>query len=346
MMTQEIIVVAELAAGLPVPLTLELIDFAKTLRGDPALPVRVFVLGEAIERAVALLAEIPDVVVTGLTGASLALYSAEVWKNVLAPRLAEIRPRFVCASHDATGADFAPGLAVRLGAGCITAVEGAKDMGREIIFRRSLLNGKIKAEVVSQTETTVITLLPGMYRNGGAGDAILRVESDSLSDDKLLAAKAKIIAIEEMSSASRHLGFLSTSEQDAELAAAEVVVAAGRGIGKGENLSLIRDLAALFSCSAVGASRTVCDAGWLPSRLQIGQTGKTVTPRLYIACGISGALQHLAGMRGSQFIVAVNSDPRAAIFQVADVCIVEDILLFLPLLINACKRQRHDRGVP
>jgi len=346
MMTQEITVVAELTAGLPVPLTLELIDFAKTLRMDPALPVRVFVLGEAIERAVALLAEIPDVVVTGLTGASLALYNAEVWKNVLAPRLAEIRPRFVCAPHDATGADFAPGLAVRLGAGCITAVEGAKGRGREIIFRRSLLNGKIKAEVVSQTETTVITLLPGMYRNGGADDALLRLESDSLSDDKLVAAKAKIIAIEEMSPASWHLGFLSTPEQDAELAAAEVVVAAGRGIGKGENLSLIHDLAALFSCSAVGASRTVCDAGWLPSRLQIGQTGKTVAPRLYIACGISGALQHLAGMRGSQFIVAVNSDPRAAIFQVADVCIVEDILLFLPLLINACKRQRHDKDVP
>ncbi|MHB8829487.1 MAG: electron transfer flavoprotein subunit alpha/FixB family protein [Syntrophales bacterium] len=346
MISQEITVVAELAAGLPAPPTLELIDFAKTLRIDPALPVRVFVLGETIERAVALLSEIPDVVVTGLAGASLAVYSAEVWKNVLAPRLAEIKPRFVCASHDATGADFAPGLAVRLGAGCITAIESAKGAGGETIFRRSLLNGKIKAEVASQAETTVITLLPGMYRSGSAGEAISRLEGDSLSDGRLLAAKAKIIAIEEMLPASRHLGFLSAPEQDADLAAAEVVVAVGRGIGKEENLSLIHDLAALFSSSAVGASRPVCDAGWLPPRLQIGQTGKTVTPRLYIACGISGALQHLMGMRGSQFIVAVNSDPRAAIFQVADVCIVEDILLFIPLLINACKRQKHDKDAP
>lgn len=346
MISQEITVVAELAAGLPAPPTLELIDFAKTLRIDPALPVRVFVLGEAIESAVAMLSEIPDVVVAGFAGASLAVYSAEAWKNVLAPRLAEINPRFVCIAHDATGSDFAPGLAVRLGAGCITAIESARIAGMDVIFRRSLLNGKITAEVVSQAETTVITLLPGMYRSGSAGASMQKPDGCSLSEERLLAAQAKITPVPEMLLASRPLGLLPAPEQDADLALAEVVVAAGRGIGKEENLSLLRDLAALFSRSAVGASRPVCDAGWLPPRLQIGQTGKTVTPRLYIACGISGALQHLMGMRGSQFIVAVNSDPRAVIFQAADVCIVEDLLLFIPLLINACKRQKHDKDVP
>ena len=344
MKTQEIVVVAELAAGLPAPVTIELIAFAKALRSDQTAPVRVFVLGEGIARAVALLSAIPDVAVVGFSGASLAAYSAEAWKGVLAPLLAEIKPRFVCIAHNANGADFAPGLAVRLGAGCITAGESARVEGEDVIFRRSLLNGKITAEVISRAETTVITLLPGAFRCRGAGEATQKPEG-VLSEERLLAVQAKIIPVPEMALASRPLGLLSAPEQDADLAAAEVVVSAGRGIGKEENLSLVRDLASLFSRSAVGGSRTVCDAGWLSTRLQIGQTGRTVTPRLYIACGISGALQHLAGMRGSQFIVAVNSDPRAAIFQAADVCIVEDLLLFLPLLINACKRQKRNKDI-
>ncbi|MEK6653864.1 MAG: electron transfer flavoprotein subunit alpha/FixB family protein, partial [Thermodesulfobacteriota bacterium] len=125
------------------------------------------------------------------------------------------------------------------------------------------------------------------------------------------------------------------------LAAAEVIVSAGRGIGGEENIELLRRLASLFSRAAIGASRSVCDAGWLSCRYQIGQTGKTVSPRLYIACGISGALQHLAGMRGSQCIVAVNRDPQAAIFRVADVAVVEELVSFLPLLIAACRKHRE-----
>lgn len=338
MISQEIAVVAELAAGFPAPVTMELIEFAKTFRSDQAAPVRVFVLGAGIERAVALLSEIPDVAVTGFAGEVLAVYSAEAWKCVLAPRLAEIKPRFVFITHDAAGADFAPGLAVRLGAGCLTAIESARSDGLEVIFRRSLLNGKITAEVASRAETTVVTLLPGAYRVGGSVRINQGKQGGEMSEERLLAAQAKIIPVGEMALVSRPLGLLSAPEQDADLAAAEVVVSAGRGIGKEENLSLVRDLAALFSRSAVGGSRTVCDAGWLPTRLQIGQTGKTVTPRLYIACGISGALQHLMGMRDSQFIVAVNSDPRASIFQIADVAVVEDILVFLPLLSEACKK--------
>jgi len=342
-MSMEIVVVAELAAGLPAPVTIELIAFAKALRGDQTAPVCVFVLGARIERAVALLSEIPDVAVTGLAGEALAVYSAEAWKRVLAPRLADIKPRFVCIPHDATGADFAPGLAALLGAGCLTAIESARSDGLEVIFRRSLLNGKIQAEVASRAETTVITLLPGAYRVGGSVRINPGKQGGEMSEKRLLAAQAKIIPVPEMALVSRPLGLLSAPENDADLAAAEVVVAAGRGIKKEENLSLVRDLAALFSRSAVGGSRTVCDAGWLPTRLQIGQTGRTVTPRLYIACGISGALQHLMGMRGSQFIVAINSDPRASIFQIADVAVVEDLLVFMPLLSDACEKLKKGR---
>ncbi len=337
-MAQEIVVVAALAAGLPAPVTMELIAFARSLRACWTSPVRIFVLGNTIERAVAILSKIPDTVVTGFSGEQLASYNAEAWKNVLAPQFAGLSPRYICVAHDSTGSDFAPGLAVRLGAGCITAVEGVTQDGDVPIFHRSVLNGKMTTGVVSRAETTVLTLLPGTFQGKSGG------ETRDVSDNQaVFPAHAEIIPVNALPLKSRSLGLLSAPETDADLDAAEVVVSAGRGIGKEENMQLIRDLASIFSRSAIGGARTVCDAGWLPVRLQIGQTGKTVTPRLYIACGISGALQHLVGMRGSQFIVAVNSDPRAAIFQVSDVCVVEDLMTFLPLLIDACRTRRKDR---
>jgi electron transfer flavoprotein alpha subunit len=351
-MCLEIVVIAEINAGQPAPVTLELIAFAKSIRGDQAIPVRVFVLGKRIEDVVAGLAEIPGVAVAGFEGNALAAYHAEAWKHVLIPVLAEMRPRFVCVGHDSTGADFAPGLAARLGAGCITGVENARVEKEGVIFQRSILKGKAIMKVSSDAQTTVITLVPGMFHPSDVPGEPVEVaaawkssgrrnkeSNESISD----AGRGGIIPVGDIPLKSRLLGFLSAPEADADLSGAEIIVSAGRGIVKEENLSLIRDLAAIFSRSAVGGSRTVCDAGWLPPRLQIGQTGKTVSPRMYIACGISGALQHLAGMRGSQFIVAINHDPRAAIFQVADIAVVEDLLTFIPLLIDACRKLKKDK---
>jgi len=112
-------------------------------------------------------------------------------------------------------------------------------------------------------------------------------------------------------------------------------VAAGRGVGEKENLEIIYQLAALFSKAAVAGSRIVCDMGWLEYQRQVGVTGTTVSPQLYIACGISGAVQHVMGMRNSEFIVAINKDPSAAFFQTADICIVEDLADFIPAFIRA-----------
>jgi electron transfer flavoprotein alpha subunit len=116
---------------------------------------------------------------------------------------------------------------------------------------------------------------------------------------------------------------------------AGVVVSAGQGLGDKENVDLMYQLAALFTKSAVAGSRIVCDLGWLEYKCQVGVTGATVSPQLYIACGISGAVQHVMGMQGSEFIVAINKDPSAAIFQTADVCIVEDLTVFIPEFIRA-----------
>nr|HPR04350.1 electron transfer flavoprotein subunit alpha/FixB family protein [Deltaproteobacteria bacterium] len=137
---------------------------------------------------------------------------------------------------------------------------------------------------------------------------------------------------------SRLLGVREPAHRDSALRDAEVIVSAGRGIGKKENVEIVRELASLFPRSAVGASRSVCDLGWLEYGRQIGTTGQTVAPKLYIACGISGAIQHVAGMRGAHTIVAINTDPDAAIFRVAHYCIVEDITTFIPVLMDELKR--------
>ena len=128
----------------------------------------------------------------------------------------------------------------------------------------------------------------------------------------------------------------------AGLSDANIIVAAGNGIGEKENLEFIRKLAALFTKSAVAGSRIVCDMGWLGYQCQVGVTGTTVSPQLYIACGISGAVQHVMGMQGSEFIVAINKDPSAAIFQVADICIVEDLTAFIPAFIQAYNEKTRD----
>ncbi len=130
-------------------------------------------------------------------------------------------------------------------------------------------------------------------------------------------------------------------ETEAALREAEVIVAAGRGIGSEETLDLIHRLAALFPRSAVAGSRPLCDLGWLAYNRQVGQTGSTVRPRLYLACGISGAYQHIAGMKDSGFIVSINRDPQAAIGQWSDLRIEEDLKTFLPLLIEAVRKYRE-----
>jgi electron transfer flavoprotein alpha subunit len=133
---------------------------------------------------------------------------------------------------------------------------------------------------------------------------------------------------------SRTLGIAESAHLYSALKDAEVIVSGGRGIGKRENVSLIKRLAAVFPRSAVGASRSACDLGWFEHRHQIGTTGQTVSPRLYIACGISGAFQHVSGMRGAQTILAINTDRHAPIFQVAHYCIVEDLTTFIPILLR------------
>jgi electron transfer flavoprotein alpha subunit len=320
-MSKSIIVIAEHAEGQVRPVTYELAAFARALQSETqSSDIKIIVIGDAVNRMAEIIAGKTGLSVFAIYVPGLAGYNAEVYKNVLADVLTERRPSHVCTAHSTQGLDFAPGLAVRLGAACVTGVEAIVKQDQEICFRRAVFGGKIMADVHADSQMVMLCVLPGSFVPD-PGDA---------AAPGTVAMQTMEIAPEQ--SFSR--GIIRKSMDDSVVAEADVIVAAGRGIGDKDHLGLIYRLAALFPKSAVGGSRIVCDSGWLDYAQQVGVTGCTVAPSLYIACGISGAIQHVSGMRGSGFIVSINTDPKAAIFNMSDVCIVEDLATFIPILIE------------
>lgn len=370
-MERTICVIAEMSDGRIPPVTDEAVAFARRLRGLTGLKIRILALQPPGSGAADALAAAAGLPVTALVGPALAAYGAEAWLAALMPLLDAFAPAFILIPHTATGADYAPALAVRLKAACITAVEGCRRVAAGVVFTRSLCKGKLKMDVASTADTCVLTLLPGATAAAGPPDAERAAPGGGAAPEALVLAPeppggtdpaagvdtptgpqaspdvpVTVVPCDGAPVRTRPLGRIPAPVTDLDLGAAEVVVAAGKGIGREENLVLIRRLAAIFPKGAVGASRLVCDAGWLPYPHQVGITGKTVAPRLYLACGISGTIQHVTGMRGSRCIVAINTDPRAAIFQVAHYGIVEDLTTFIPLLLDLVETRETPRSRP
>ncbi|MBA4397820.1 MAG: hypothetical protein C0394_10645 [Syntrophus sp. (in: bacteria)] len=339
-MNDEILVIAEMSEGRVLPVTYELIAFARALAGEESAAVRIMAPGRNVEAVARDLAQETSMDVVALEGDALEPYNAEAWMAALAPRIAARKPLYICIPHTSRGCDFAPGLSVRLGAACITAVEDFRRQDGLMSFSRSICNGKIRMHVAPQTDMTVLCVLPGVFKAAteyqGKPDhsPLPAMKQEGHFQDSGAGVHVEVLKSHDRPQKTRALGMIPAAAQDLDLALADVIVSAGRGIGAEENLEWIRRLAGLFSKSAVGCSRAVCDLGWLDHKHQVGLTGRSVAPKLYIACGVSGAVQHIAGMRGSRLVIAINTDPRAAIFQVADAGIVEDLNIFIPLLIE------------
>lgn len=323
-MTKRIVVIAEHFQGKLLPVTFELLACALEIQRFRQVPISVAALGDRVEDLAHEIAGASGLEVIAIQDPDLAAYNGEIYKNILGELLPELSPVFVCIAHTGQGWDFAPGLAVRLGAACITGVERLFEEDGHVCFTRPIFSGKLVAEMRTVSELTVITVQPGSFKQASfeartPGTVMLRTMSSQ-------------------SRQSRSLGIKRSKEESSALTEADVIVSAGKGIGRKENLEIIERLAALFGKSAVAGSRSVCDSKWLDRNRQVGLTGATVNPRLYIAAGISGATQHIAGMRSSGFIVAVNSDPNAAIFNFSDVCVVEDLTAFIPAFMDACEK--------
>lgn len=329
MSSQPIAVIAEHVEGQIRPITYELVAFARTLQKEmPSSDINIIVIGDAIDGMAEIIARNTGLGVFAVRVPGQAGYNAEVYKNILADVLTAWGPSHVCAAHSTQGLDFAPGLAIRLSAACVTGVEAIVKHDEKICFQRAVCGGKIMADVHADSPMAMICVLPGSFAPDPA--------------DWPASGLVKQMTMECAPEKSVSRGIIHNSMDASAVTEADVIVAAGRGIGDKDNLDLIYRLAALFPKSAVAGSRIVCDNGWLDYSQQIGVTGCTVAPSLYIACGISGAIQHVSGMRGSGFIVSINTDSKAAIFNMSDVCIVEDLTTFIPILIETHQKRSQE----
>jgi electron transfer flavoprotein alpha subunit len=320
-----IVVIAEHANGQIMPVTYETIAFAEKLQSSTlSKQIHVLLLADKVENSARELAEQTGLDVTAIHAPEVSGYNGELYLRVLTEVLSDMQPAFVCIAHTSQGQDYAPALAIKLDAACLAGITDCSDCAGDISFARPIYGGKIIAHLKPASPTTIVTVQPGCFkseRNAAAAKGKVTVRSTSV-----------------ITRQTRSLGIRQSDTDITGIGEANVIVAAGRGIGEKENLDIIHQLAALFSKSAVAGSRIVCDMGWLGYQCQVGVTGTTVSPQLYIACGISGAVQHVMGMQSSEFIVAINKDPSAAIFQTADVCIVEDLTVFIPEFIRAYRK--------
>ena len=251
-------------------------------------------------------------------------YSPLPFVAALAKKIEGDKPDLVLIGATLNGRDLAARAAARIGCGYAADVTGLRLEGNAIVVDKPMYAGKVRA-TVRLDAPAIVSVRPGALP---LGDGAAAVEPEKIPAD---ASAEKLTFV--------RLAATPSGGKRVSLAEARVVVSGGRGLKGPENWHLVEELADALG-GAVGASRAVTDAGWRPNEEQVGQTGKTVTPDLYVALGISGAIQHLAGMTSSKVIVAVNKDPDADIFKIADYGVVADVFEFVPAFTEAVKRAR------
>jgi electron transfer flavoprotein alpha subunit len=285
-------------------------------------PVKVVVLGSGIDAVAQDVAAADAAEIIVIDAPALESYTADGYVTALAALVGQEQPAHVFLPHTYQTRDFAPALAARLQRALITDVTAVKDEGGSMVFARPVFQGKLTADVTAEGPAPhFITWQIGAFR----ADAAKRGAS---------AAAVRKAAIDVDASAIRQQPEAPFKEarQAVDLSQAERIVAVGRGIKGQEHLKLVEQLAQAMGAE-IAASRPICDAGWLPMDRQIGSSGQTVAPKLYVALGISGAIQHLVGMKGSRTIVAINKDPEAPIFEIADFGIEGDLFEVVPAII-------------
>ena len=296
----KLLLVGEYREGRLLDTSAELFGFAAAIGGDASI----FLVGSAED--VPAFSGALYLVDAGLYGE----YNPEVHKQLLLKAVEEVNPDLIVFIHSSYGWDLAPRVAASLKVAQVSEVIGFADNAYEV----GCCNAKMHRNVTPSTSKAVITIQAGAF-------PALQSEGTPL---------VKVLSTD-VASTTEFLGYEPAEAKDVNLAKAEIVVSAGRGIGKKENIEVIRSLAKAFG-GELGASRPVVDAGWIDHGHQVGSTGQTVAPKLYVACGISGSIQHLAGMKKSGFILAINKDKDAPIGEVADVLVVADVLQFVPAM--------------
>jgi len=314
-----ILVIAEQREGTLNRATWETIAAAQQLAG--AEPISIAVLGAATGGVAQELASAAVAEVIVAEHPALELYTPDGYAAAARGLIESAQPAFVLLPHTYQTRDFAPLLAARLRKPLITDVTGITGTGGDATFVRPMFQGKLAAQVKPQGGAPAfITIQIGAFR------------ADAAQKGGSAAVKKVDVQIDAAAIRQKPEAPFREAKQAVDLGQAERIVAVGRGIKSQENIPLAEKLAKAMGAE-VAASRPICDNGWLPMERQIGSSGQTVAPKLYVALGISGAIQHLVGMKGSRTIVAINKDAEAPIFEVADYGIVGDLFEIAPAIV-------------
>lgn len=323
-MANDIVVIAEQRSGQLKKVTFEILGIAKELAAQLGGQVAAVVLGSGVAEAAGPLAQYgADKVYVG-DNPVLGEYSPDGWASVIAELARQTEPAVILGPATAFGKDLVPRVAAKLDAGVASDVTGLEVSDGRLLITRPIYAGKAIARVRVNTDPQVATVRPNTF-------PVPEPDPGATADvEELDVAGYQAMAV------ARDL--ITAGGERLDVAEADIIVSGGRGMDGPENYDILEELATILPNAAVGASRAAVDAGWRPHADQVGQTGKTVSPSLYIACGISGAVQHLAGMKTSKYIVAINKDPEAPIFKVADYGIVGDLFEVVPKITEEVKR--------
>lgn len=318
-----ILIFAEQREGSLHNVALELLSLGKKLSNKLKEGLSAVIIGHQLESPIKELTEHGADIIWTASDIKLKEYYTLPYTKIICDLIARIKPEIVLIGATTIGRDMAPRIASRLKTGLTADCTGLDiDLGKRLLLQtRPAYGGNIMATITCpQKRPQMATVRPHVFKKGvpcPAGKSKIINLTSPIEENPI----CKIIKI------------TKELEENVHLEESEIIVSGGRGIKNAENFSLLFELAKILK-GTVGASRAAVDAGWISSYHQVGQTGKTVSPKIYIACGISGAIQHLAGMQSSDIIVAINKDPNAPIFNVATYGIVGDLFEIVPMLIK------------
>lgn len=320
---KNILVYVEAAEGKAKNVGLEILTPAKVAAdGGEVIAV---VIGKDVEgaakQAIAFGADKAVVV----DGADYEVYNTDVYTNALVEVIKKYAPKAVFVGATPDGKDLAPKAAAKLGSGCVTNVTGVALDGDKIVYTSPVYAGAVLNDDVCESEIEFALLRSGAFKKAEADEA----KAGEIVNEAIVcpadAIKTKVVDI------------VKEISETVNLEEAEVIVAGGRGVGSAENFAILKELADALG-GVIGATRAPIEAGWISRAYQIGQSGKSVAPKLYFACGISGATQHVAGITGADYIVAINKDEDAVIFDIANVGIVGNLLDIVPVITEEVKK--------
>ena len=295
----------------------ETLAAGQQIGADLGLPVCAAVIGDEPELASKKLAQVYSI--------PAMQYTADGFTSAYEQLIKKVSPSVVVFPHTYQVRDFAPKLATRFGQVLVSDVVKCRIEDGHLIMVRQLFQGKLNAD----------------YRLKGGSPAFLSIQAGAYRAESLEAGSAPVEVFTPAPAEIRNRPQdpFRESARAVDLTAAEIIVSVGRGIREKENIHIVEELAKALGAE-LAASRPICDNGWLPMERQVGSSGQTVSPKVYIAVGISGAIQHLVGMKGSKTIVAINKDVNAPIFEVADYGVVGDLFEVIPALVDEVKKAK------